>query len=255
MSDELFTAASGGLFSLRRLEIIADNLANVNTAGFKPQRLIQREQSFQDTLASTIPDQPARAARDIELNPGTVNVSSVTDFSPGAMQTTGNSLDVALQEANHFFIVQDETGQAYTRAGNFTLNAENALVTRDGRPVLGQGGPITIPQGEVKIQANGQIMVDGESVGALGVVAIENLQALERIEGTRFRDGGGAGATPVASPNLVPGALEMPNVEPVSEMVNMINAQKAFELYGKLVNTSEELTETRRRTAQGGGGA
>ena len=139
MDRGIYAAASGGLSSLRLLEVISNNMANSSTVGFKAERLVGRQQSFSDTLAGTLAEQPARALGDQERTPGVTDVSTLTDFTPGPISNTGNPLNVALVKDNQFFVVQTPEGEEYTRAGNFTLDSGGTLVTPDGFPVLGDG--------------------------------------------------------------------------------------------------------------------
>src|SRR5690606_32875851 len=111
---------------------------------------------------------------DHERTPGTVNVRAMTDFSVGPIRETGNAFDVALRNPNEFFVVNGPSGPLYTRAGNFTLNAEGSLVTPDGLPVQGDGGAITITGPNVKISESGAISVNGTQVGRMQVVRFDD---------------------------------------------------------------------------------
>lgn len=233
----------------RRIDLVGHNLANINTVGYKAQRLVNRQQEFADTLAAALPNTPERSADDLEQAPGVVHVSTVTDFSQGPISYTGDPLNVALEEKNQFFVVQTAQGQAYTKAGNFTLNSEGSLVTADGQPVLGEGGPITITGSRPQIAGNGTVFDDGNPVGKLKVVQSDDLDSFERVEGTRFKvRAGGKQPTDVDDVRVVTGSLEMANVQIVDAMVDMINAQKTFESYAKTVQTIGELNDISLRT-------
>lgn len=249
MDRGMYTSASGGLLGLRRLQILSNNLANVSTVGFKAQRLVAREQSFEETLASTLPNVPASAKGDFQRVPAAIHLNTVTDFSPGPIQTTGNPLDVALRKPNQFFVVNTPEGEVYTRAGNFTLNAEGNLVTQDGFAVLGDGGALTVEGGKASIVADGSLVVGGEAVGRLRVVEIEDLTKLTHLEGVRFKlEGGGQPQTVEA--DVVPNSVEMPNVSVVEAMVDMISANKGFEAYTKTLRTIDELNDVAIRNAR-----
>lgn len=249
MDRGLYTAASGGLARTRELDIVSNNLANVNTVGFKAQRLITHQQSFNDTLASTIAERDPSAKGDFDRTPGVVSAGTVTDFSQGPIRQTDNPFDVALGEENTFFVVLTPEGEAYTRAGNFTMDGERNLVTADGLPISGSGGQITLPPGKVSIASNGAVQVDGQILDTLRVVRFDDLQQLKRSEGARFV-ADGAQPQAVDAPNLVPGAVEMPNFNVVQAMVDMITVQRAFESYQKTVRTIDELNEEALRTAR-----
>lgn len=247
----MYAASSGGIASARKLDIVSNNIANVNTVGYKAERLITSEQSFSDTLASKIANNDPSVLIDQKQTPGVIDIATYTDFSQGPIKDTGNPFDVALTSANQFFVVNTPEGEAFTRAGNFTRTVEGALVTQDGYPVLGEGGQISLPPGKVDIASNGAVTVDGGVVGQLRVVSIEDTNQLKRSEGARFVADGDVNATSVP-PNLVTGALEMPNVQVVEAMVEMINAQRSFEAYTKSVQTIDELNN---RALRGNGQA
>ncbi len=250
MERGLYSAASGGLLESRRLEIVANNLANANTVGFKASRVVARQQEFGDTLASTIGDIDSRAKADQNHTPGVVDIEVKTDFTPGPIHATQNPLDVALVDSDKFFVVQDDGQEKFTRAGNFTLTSEGILSTADGKPVLGEGGPITISGGPGSITGNGSIIVNGLKVGALRVVSISDLSQLQQEGGTRFKLKPGAQATQVPA-QLIPGSVEMPNINVVQSMVEMISTQRAFEGYAKTTQTINELHEVNLRTFRG----
>jgi flagellar basal-body rod protein FlgG len=243
----LYISASGGLAQARALELVSNNLANVSTVGYKAERIINRQQEFGDTLASAISGNNAKVKAQYEQTPGVVTTGSMTDFSPGPVKHNGNPLNVALTDADTFFVVESQEGETYTRAGNFTMNANRELVTPDGFPVLGQGGAITIPPGgSARITSNGTVMVDGLGVDRLRSVRIDDVTQLKRTEATRFKLlGGNAEVVPTA---VVPESVEMPNVNIVQAMMQMISANRGFEMYTKTVKLSEELNDTSLRT-------
>lgn len=247
MDRGLYSAASGGLLSSTRLDIVANNLANVTTVGYKAQRLSSRQQTFADTLASQLPE-TATAKGDFDRTPGVIVDGTTTDFSPGPVEFTGNPLHVALTAPNQFFVVNTPQGTMYTRAGNFTRNADGNLTLPDGSLVSGDGGPITLPPGDASISGNGTITVNGLIVGRLQVVEIENTSQLTRHEGVRFTlNGGAASAVPA---NVVPNSLEQANVGTLGAMVDLINANKAFEAYTKSAKSIDDMNDRAARSAR-----
>ena len=251
MDRGIYTAASGGLYETKRLDIVANNIANVNTVGFKAQRLVGRQEEFSDTLASII-GTPPRAAADQERAPGVTGIQTLTDFSAGPVSHTGNPLNVALTEADTFFVINTPNGEEYTRAGNFTLNAEGSIVTPDGFPVIGEGGPITIADGMPSITSNGTVMANGQQVGRIRTVKFEDTSVLQRKDGARFVATGGAQGAAVEAA-MVPQSVEMPNVNVVESIVEMIAAQKSFEAYSKTVETIDDLNTSSLRAASTNG--
>jgi flagellar basal-body rod protein FlgF len=240
-----YAAASGGLRQLRRLDIMSNNLANVNTAGFKRQVVVSSEQRFEETFASLLSDSQPYAKDDHERTPGTSDISTVTDFAPGSFTTTGRDLDAALPNPNDFFVVSTPQGPEYTRAGNFTLNEEGTLVTADGLSVQGDGGAITVAGANASIAPGGAVIVDGEQVGRLQVVRIAQPNLLERVASTRFRPvSPTVGATPLDDPDVLTQALETSNVSAVEGMVEMVATNRAFEAYTKAARTIDEMNQT-----------
>jgi flagellar basal-body rod protein FlgF len=252
MDKGLYAASSAGLLAAKRLDVVANNLANVNTIGFKGERLATRQQEFGDTLASRVAGDSTSAQRDFDRTPGVIATGTTTDFSAGNIQYTGNPLDVALTKPNQFFTMNTPQGLVFTRAGNFSVNTEGALVASDGTPVNGDGGPINIPPGPVNISPNGTITSGTRVIARLQVVQVNDLNNLERVGGSRFRLVTGD-TTAVDAPALAAQSVEMPNLQVIEGMVDMISASKAFEAYTKTAKTIEELNDRAIRTARSQG--
>jgi flagellar basal-body rod protein FlgF len=159
--DSGYYAVCAGLLSrMQALELAANNLANVNTSGFKGQQAMFRSLVQQAGITSPM----NRAVNDFGILSGTA-----LDLSAGNIDATGNDLDVAI-EGKGFFAVQTAAGVRYTRNGRFQLTSQGELVTADGDPVLGGGGPITLPSGKVSISPDGTVSVDGAIAGQLKIV-------------------------------------------------------------------------------------
>ncbi len=245
MARGTYSAASAGLVQLRKLDLVNNNLANVNTPGFKKQVLVSEVQSFDDTLAKAVEPQDPYARPDQERTPGVVNTRAITDFSQGSIKHTGNDLDVALRNPNEFFVIQGPEGPLYTRAGNFTLNSEGNLSTQDGFPVMGDGGEITTQGVGVSISAGARVVSNGQQVGTLQVVSVPNPQILERVGGNRFRlQEGQPEPDGVDNPEVEPHALEMSNVGAIESVIDLIKATRGFELYTKSASTIDQMNQT-----------
>jgi flagellar basal body rod protein FlgG len=240
-----YVAASGGIKQLRHLDIATNNLANASTVGFKKAFLLGAPQSFDDTLAKGMEALDPFARDDHVRSPSTIHLQTITDFSPGPISATGMPLDVAPARENEFFVVKGKDGDLlYTRAGNFTLTGEGALVTQDGLAVQGDGGEIAVNSPNVIISSNGAVVVDKQTIGRIQMVRIENPLALERVDGTRFRAvTAEAQVTPLDNVSLVPESLELSNTSVVSGMIDMITANRGFEMYAKVSQTIDELNQ------------
>lgn len=248
MDRGTYAAASAGLLESRKLELVNNNLANVNTPGFKRQYLVSETQGFEDTLAARVAKDDPYARGDHERSPGVLQIKTVTDFSIGSIKTTGNPLHVALQNPNQFFVLDTPEGEQYTRAGNFTLNADGQLVSAEGFPVIGNGGPIVTTNPGVSISENGSVTTnDGnlQQSGRLQVVEFENTNQLDRIGGSRFiLQRGAAQPSEVTNAKLITSSLEMSNVSAIESVIDLINATKGFELYTKAAKSIDELNQS-----------
>ncbi|RMD87323.1 MAG: flagellar hook-basal body protein [Candidatus Dadabacteria bacterium] len=250
MDRGTYAAASAGMASLLRLQIVSNNLANAATPGYKRQVLVGSEQSFEDTLAFKLGLNDRKIRGDHERVPGVVSLRTETDFSQGPIVKTGNDLDVALTHEGDFFVINTPSGEQYTRAGNFSLSDDGRLVTSDGFEVRGDGGAITIPAGgTIKIYENGSIRVNGEEVARLRVVRFDDPSGLKREGSSRFSLGNLPRPRRV-DPEIVPRSLEMANVSVVGSMVSLIAVNRGFESYTKVARAIDEMNRqslSRRR--------
>ena len=237
-----YAAASLGIVQMRKLEIQNNNLANVNTVGFKRQFLVTSPEDFNDTFAKQLEKEDPYASGDQNRVASVNEVSSEIDFSMGAIKSTGNPLDVALRGANDFFAVNTPQGQMFTRAGNFTLDANGALVTQDGYQVQGDGGTITAQGAGTHIGADGTVRSGGNIVGRLQVVRFDQTKNLKAVEGTRFKIVGAGAPTPVEG-FMEPRSLEMSNVSAVTGMIDLITTNRAFDAYTKAAQTIDSLNQ------------
>src|SRR5919197_89489 len=192
MYTGLDAAVSGSLAHEQRLAILTNNLANANTAGFKADQPVFQVAPLPNVVGP-LADSEASPATMMSLSrfQGHDSVQTRlkamhTDFTQGDLRTTGNPLDVAL-EGRGFFAVQSAAGVAYTRQGTFSLNPDGVVVTPQGFPVLGDKGPLRLPQGKIEIDATGQVRAGGTVVDRLRVVDLPQPYALEKQGDSLFR--------------------------------------------------------------------
>lgn len=242
MDRMIYLSMSGAKAAMQRQDVLSHNLANATTTGFRAELQAFRAVPIRGDGATT---------RAYALE-STVGYNQL----PGAVQATGRNLDVAMK-GNAWLAVQAVDGtEAYTRAGNLDVNAEGTLMTQAGLPVLGDGGPLTVPpNSEVSIAADGTVNAKAPGqpavqVGRLKMVTPE--APMTRGEDGLFR----AGPDPLdADPaaRLQDGALEGSNVSAVETMVAMISAGRQFEQQMKLMQTSERQEQAASKLLSSGG--
>ena len=229
MDRMIYLSMSGAKAAMQRQEVLANNLANVSTVGFRAELAAFR----------AVPVEGSGASTRVYALESTVGAN----HQPGVVQATGRNLDVAMQ-GNAWLAVQGLDGtEGYTRAGALEVNAEGLLMTKGGHTVLGDGGPITIPaDSEVMIAGDGTVSAKAANgrpaaVGRLKLVVPESPAALTRGPDGLFRAQSELPAE--ASARLQDGALEGSNVSAVETMVAMIAAGRQFEHQMKLLQTAE----------------
>jgi len=234
----LYTAASGMLHQMTKTDVISSNLANVNTTAYKRDTAI-----FESLKMMRIHriDDPYPAAPDQSIDPrpfiglmGTgVRLDEIyTDFSQGPIETTSNPLDLALH-GDGFFEVITPTGPRYTRDGSFSLSSEGYLVTKEGYRVMGENGPVLLPRNaNITINEGGEIFSDGQRLDRLRIVSFEDNHQLIKVGENLYM----CDESPQpAEVRVIQGALEGANSNSITEMVNLINAFRAYEASQKIV--------------------
>ncbi|WP_346797044.1 flagellar basal body rod protein FlgF [Halomonas sp. Bachu 37] len=239
MDRMLYTAMSGAKQSMDQQSVVSHNLSNVSTSGFRAQLQAARSVPTQgDALL------PTRVSA-VTTTPG-------TDYSQGPISRTGRTLDVAMQ-GNAWLAVQAEDGtETYTRRGDLQLDS-NGVLLNVGRPVMGEAGPIAVPQGsQVSIGADGTISAIGQGEGPEALVEVARIKLVTPEEGelVRGEDGlfrappneeGEPGMLPAdEGARLVSGALEGSNVSPVDAMVSMIDVARRYDMQMKVISTADE---------------
>lgn len=223
----LIESAETMLAQQNRLTKVTNNLANVDTTGFKKEDL-----TFWEMLYTTNEDRQ-RVGKAIK---------EVTDHSLGAMQETGNTLDFAIS-GDGFFRVQTPDGVRYTRAGEFTVNNEGQLVTPNGHLVLSDGGAVLIDGQDISVATDGNIMVDGREAGTLAVVTFTDPSALQKQGQNLYTAPDGAGEEPALDFSVKQGFLEKSNVNVIKEMTTMIDLNRAHATQQKIIHTFDAMDD------------
>ncbi|MFO7569588.1 MAG: flagellar basal-body rod protein FlgF [Smithellaceae bacterium] len=225
MRFDVTDVAMAGARKLTQLDFVANNLANASTPGFKSEHLYY-----------AMTGKKAQEGAMMDLAP----TSTRMDLSQGTLSLTGNSLDLAI-EGEGYFTIQTRQGNAYTRNGSFVINRNKELVTSSGEPVLGDAGKIIIDGEKLHVDTDGTVYVDEAAVGKIRVSAFTNPHALTRSAEGRFVDDGSAGAKTAAGYRISSGYLEMSNTNAIKEMVSMMEIQRAFETYQKVILTLTDM--------------
>jgi flagellar basal-body rod protein FlgG len=255
MNQALWIAKTGLDAQQTRMSVVSNNLANVNTTGFKQDRAV-----FEDMLYQNVRQSGGQTSQDTELPTG-LNVGTgvrvvATEklFTQGGMLQTGNALDVAIKGRGFFQVLMPDGNLAYTRDGTFQKNAEGELVTANGYSIQPS---IQIPQdaqsvtigadGTVSVQLPGQ--AQASSVGNLDTVDFVNPTGLQPIGENLYIETASSGTANPGTPGqdgfgaLVQGALEGSNVNVVAELVNMIETQRAYEMNSKAISTNDQMMQ------------
>jgi len=256
MEKTLRTAATGLAAQQRFVELIAHNLANVNTTAFKRVR-----PEFQDllyealrTMGTTAPQGALETLHEVQIGSGTELVATTRSFAQGDIQPTNNPLDLAIN-GDGFFIVRRPDGSfAYTRDGSFRLDAEGRIVTSHGY-VLEPG--IVVPSDAVQLRVSRDgvlsvVLADGSEqlLGQIQLARFINPAGLRALGENLYAETPASGAPILETPGqgaageILQAHLESSNVELVEEMVNLIMAQRAYELNAKSIRTADELLQT-----------
>jgi len=246
VSDGIYAALSGAIGQERSLDVVANNVANANTTGFRGDRVAFSEALSQAGLDGPAPD----ALRFAEVS------AIVTDTTQGSLEQTGGTLDLALS-GDGYFVVRGEQGDRYTRAGNFVADAEGVLRTHDGLAVMGRPEDpsrprpveIHIPRDarDVLIASDGTVRADGVEVGRLRLVELTDAQ---KEGSTRFT---AQNAVDTEETQVSQGYLEDSNINAVAGLNELINATRSFEAFQKVIDTFKQLDSRTARDLAGRG--
>jgi flagellar basal-body rod protein FlgF len=230
MNDAGSIALSAQLALLRQTDVIANNLANLSTTGFKGQHVLFAEylgQAADGTSESFVQD-----------------LGTIRDPSQGSIAETGNPLDIAIQGGG-YLAVDTPLGQRFTRNGHFQLDADGQVVTSQGYPILSDGGsPLTVPQGsgQITIGADGNVTTPQGAIGRLQVVTFDNDQALTPTANGLFSTD--QTPQPATNAKVVQGALEASNVQPIIEITHLIAVQRGVEYAKDFTDTQSSMTSS-----------
>ena len=253
----LRTAATGMAAQQLNVEVISNNIANMNTVGFKKQSAV-----FEDLLYQTL-EQPGAQSSDqgnvvptgVQIGAGVKAGSVYRIIGQGTLTNTGNALDLAINGPGYFQVLLPSGETAYSRAGNFSVNAQGQIVTADGYLVQ---PTIQVPQNatNITISQEGQVEVKlpGNAtpsvVGQLQLATFLNDTGLEAVGNNLFMESAASGPATAGNPAspgygvLMQGYTEASNVDPVSEITNLIVAQRAYEMNSKVVTTADQMLST-----------
>lgn len=211
------------------MEVTANNMANMNTPGFKSQDVLFRE------YLNKTGDTEGKISQ-------VQDFGTFRDVSQGALTQTGNPLDVALQ-GDGYFAVQTQDGIRYTRAGSFSFNDKGQIVTQSGQAVMSSGnGPLAMQQGAARltIMQNGEVASEKGSIGKLKIVSFDNEQDLVPV-GNGLYEARGTQEKTVAKPYVVQGALEGSNVQPILEMNKMIEILRLYQSAQNMITNDHDM--------------
>lgn len=242
----VYTAASGMLVEAMKSDLVANNLANADTRGYKRQAVSVR--SFPEMLIHRINDPVQVGRRAVDPRPaiGYLGTGAAVDevgldMSPGVYRYTGRELDVALDGPGFLAVELPAGGVAYTRDGGLNVSAEGYLVTAGGLRVLGEAGPIFVGDQLPAFGEDGSVFVAGQQVARLQLWEFPEPRALERLGENLLAPSAGSGAPQLAAGSrILPGHVEMANVNVVREMVDMINIQRAYEANQRVLRAHDE---------------
>lgn len=234
MDNAMYVGLSRQMTLRRQMDVVANNIANQETTGFKVEQLILAEN----------PQGPAKTMGGPAPVKFVLDTGLARDFSQGTMRTTGNSLDVAI-EGQGFFQITTADGPRYTRDGRFTLDASGQLTTQRGEILVGEGGAILVntQNGPISISKDGIISQAGQRIGAVRPVQFASLSSLEKTGDGLYRNTANGQPTPATTAQLHQGMLEGSNVNAIKEITDMIEVSRAYERMARLVEQTAKLSE------------
>ena len=234
MENAAYIGLSRQMTLRRELDIVANNIANADTNGFKVEQLL---------LGSEL----GPRARNDFVRPGVSFVLDKgvgRDFGQAGLEQTGRSLDFGIEGEGAFFQLNDGAGEAFTRDGAFTLDPEGRLTTEAGHAVQGEGGEIILDRtlGEPAVAPDGTISQNGNPVARLSVVRFDTLAVLEKGGDGLYRNASNAAPQAATDARVRQGMLEGSNVNPIIEITNLIEIQRAYESVTRMIENANDLS-------------
>lgn len=234
----LYTVTTGMIHQRKKLDTIANNLANSNTRGYKKDSLVSH--SFKDELLLRVDNRNGTSRRIGPINHGVYAQQVATLFEEGALRHTGEITDIALQ-GDGFFTIVTEEGPVYTRDGTFKVNDEGILTTISGQVVSGQNGPILVGHEEFEIDEQGDVFIHGDvHVDRLDLTSFADLSLLEKVGDNLFANNSGDNPVQVFQGQVIQGYAESSNVEPLEEMTDMIVVSRSYEASQRALQMIDE---------------
>ncbi|AMW98495.1 flagellar basal body rod protein FlgG [Rummeliibacillus sp. G93] len=253
MLRSMYSGISGLKNFQTKLDVIGNNIANVNTYGFKKGRVVFKDLISQTTQGATAPGDNLGGVNPKQVGLGSQIATIDTIHDAGSMQTTGRTLDVAIA-GDGYFVVKDGENEYYTRAGNFYLDSNGTLVTGDGKKVE-VGGEVSIPttatqitigkDGTVSYMENNTLV----QAGQIQIARFANPAGLTKVGGNYFQASNNSGEAQIGNPNeegrgtVESSFLEMSNVDLSEEFTEMIVAQRGFQANSRIITTSDEILQ------------
>ena len=229
MDNSIYIALSRQTAQFRKMDMTANNIANTDTVGFQSEHMV-----FTDYIVDN--DRRGKVK-----NAFTQDIASYRDPKNGPIKATGNALDVAIN-GDGYFVVETPQGNRYTRAGNFQLDGNGVLITPAGYPVLNEGGQrieFAVEDRDIEIGEAGNIKVNGEDRGNLGVVEFENPQFMTQVSDNLLKTD--QAPLPALNSRVAHGALENSNVVGVTEVVELVKLQRSVSSTAKFIEVMYDL--------------
>ena len=241
----IYTSGLGMIIQNKKMEVISNNLANVNTNGYKSDSAVF--ESFDEVLTKRIndwytPEDPSGKLGNMHLS---TDVGQIfTNYQQGKLISTGNKTDLAISNGNNSFFVVNVPGESgeqerYTRDGAFTQDAAGNLVTKEGYAVKGQNGAINLKGGDFQVTAKGEIVQDGKIVDQLMIKTFKDTSNLRKV-GDNMVSIEGQAEEKEFDGSIAQGFIESSNVNSIKEMIDMITVVKAYEASQKVIKVEDE---------------